>query len=131
MKYFEKTSEDKYENLGFVDSMKAVTAAGGRKKSGPGRVVANNELIGSRVVNSTVGGIGGALAGLGVSALASKNPSARMLGTVAGAFIGHMGGVYKADKDYLTKRGIKPRSSYLLTGKVSINPEAKKKYLNK
>jgi len=127
---------------GWSDAQGGMMRAVRRGDSGINQWIAKPELVGERVTKATGYGLAGAglgaLGGAAAGALARKGlglpagPAAVLGGSLGAALAGSTGhgiGILKADKEYLGKKGIKPK--LLGLGGATFSPEAAKKYLPK
>lgn len=122
---FEKKAEEK--DPSWWQKQKGMYRAMRSSDSGVGKVLASNELVGSRIKNSLPRAVLGGLAGVGAGALLHKSPEGMMLGGGLGALGGQAWGQHKADSEYLKNRGIESRWGGL---SANFSPEAKKKYID-
>jgi len=126
---FEKQAEDP----SWWDKQKGVDRAMRAGDKGLDKVLVSDELVGGRMKkglgHGLVGAGGGALAGGAGGALAA-GPRGALAGAAGGALLGTIlgraHGQYSADKDYLGKRGIKPK---YLGMSADFDDKAKKKYI--
>lgn len=119
------------EEPGWWEKQKGVNRAMRSSDKGIGKILANNELVGSRTKKGLAGmGIGGlsgaALGGLVGEVIGGHGASGAIGGALLGGIIGENAGIYQADKEYLGKRGITPKYFGL---SADFSPEAKKKYI--
>lgn len=102
--------------------------------TGIGKALADPQLVGNRVlhglkhglVGAGIGAGGGAAIGAGVGGK-KKALLGALLGMGIGGLSGQTHGMYKADKEWLAKKGITP--TMLGLGRGKFTPEAAKKYL--
>jgi len=131
--FFEGFEKRAAEEPTWWEKQKGVHRAMRASDKGFRKVLASDELVGSRMKKSlsgaVVGGLGGAAAGgLGRAALGGRRGAlmGALLGGGLGSLAGQAVGQYKADKEYLGKRGITPK---YLGFSADFSPEAKKKYI--
>ena len=123
--FFEGFEKRAAEEPTWWEKQKGVNRAMRASDKGFGKILASDELVGSRMKKglggAAAGGLGGAAAGGRKGALIRA-----LLGGGLGASVGQTVGHYKADKKYLGKRGITPK---YLGFSADFSPEAKKKYI--
>ena len=123
--FFEGFEKRAAEEPTWWEKQKGVNRAMRASDKGFGKILASDELVGSRMKKglggAAAGGLGGAAAGGRKGALIGA-----LLGGGLGASVGQTVGHYKADKKYLGKRGITPK---YLGFSADFSPEAKKKYI--
>ena len=132
--FFEGFEKRAAEEPTWWEKQKGVMRAMRDSDKGVGKILARDELVGSRMKKAlggaAVGGLGGAaLGGLGGAAAGGGDKGAlkaALLGGGLGALLGAHGGIHKANKEYLGKRGI---TSKYLGFSSDFSPEAKKKYI--
>ena len=138
---FNKESSAKAEELGMIDTSKAMLAAQAQSKSGVGKYIPDNKLTAARLKGSLGGALkgtvtgalgGGTVGAIGSKLLKKKGPTGTLAGATIGGFLGQeFGGAmgqFKADKKYFAEKGINLRYGGM---RSTITPEARKKYLPK
>ena len=94
---------------------------------GFGKILADKELVKSRVKHSLPRMLIGGALGAGAGALLHKSDLAPLIGGSLGLGLGQSLGMAKADKAYLKNKGIDSRWGGL---NADFSPEAKKKYID-
>jgi hypothetical protein len=127
---FEKRAEDKEPT--WWQGQKGAYRAMRRSDKGFGAIIASPELVKERLKETGKGAlIGtslGALGGAGIGALLGHPGIGAGLGGFVGFEGGTLHGANKANKKYLTERGIDSRWGGL---SLRFSPEAKAKYIDK
>lgn len=133
MKIFFQGFEKRAGDPTWGEKQKGVHRAVRASDKGFGRLVVSDELVGKRLNKGLLHGLAGAgagaLAGAGAGALKDGKIGALTgltLGGLLGGVIGQTHGQYKADKEYLGKRGITPK---YLGFSYDFDDKAKKKYI--
>lgn len=129
----------KKEDPSWWQKQKGTIRAMRSSDKGLGKILANDELVGSRtkkglghgLLGAGLGAGAGALGGLALGAKGHRGKTAllgSLMGTAIGAAGGNIHGMYQADKEYLKKRGITQKYLGLSS---DFSPAARKKYIDK
>lgn len=122
---FEKKAEEKEPT--WWQKQKGMTRAIRRSDEGFGKILADKELVKSRVKHSLPRMLIGGTLGAGAGALLHKSDLAPLIGGSLGLSLGQSLGMSKADKAYLKNKGIDSRWGGF---NADFSPEAKKKYID-